>query len=191
MARKEYVVNQTAAQVAETAANLEQAAGKAQAEQEFALTITGGGIAATAGQSLFSKVDKKKAEKKSLPPMVLPGQIPVGAEMAMEIVDAVDSPVTTVKGKLLSVRAIAPGHPSDGTEYCFPATGVVRSFLVGSDAKDDDKDTLPKLQKLRGKVLIAKKLPGKSNKKGGRDVHMFDLMLFADRAAFDKAVAGK
>lgn len=188
MSKKTYPLATTPAHDAATADVTAQAqqneamkAGKTAADEAFALTLTGGNIAADNSVSIFNRLDKTVVKKLTLPPMILPGQLPVGAEIVAEIIDAVKSPVSTVKGKLFVLKSI-PGDQ----EYCFPATGVLRSALLGSDSKDDDKDSLPKLQAFKGQILLLKKLPSKSNKHGGRDVHMFEVATCQSRAAFEK-----
>jgi len=67
--------------------------------------------------------DEKKIKKLTLPPIVKPAEIMGGICIAGEIIDVVDSPVSTYKSKLLKFK-----HHS-GNEFMFPATAVVKRAL--------------------------------------------------------------
>src|SRR5229473_8059828 len=70
--------------------------------------------------ALFSqptKTDVTKMERVNMPQMIKPDAVPVGGCISGTIIAIVNSPVSTVKGKLLWLR-----H-ENGTEYTFPCTG--------------------------------------------------------------------
>lgn len=133
-------------------------------------------IPATAPQglvALFSQTapDEKKVVRRNLPQMVKPGDVPLGQTLTGEIVKIVDSPVSTVKGKLLWLR-----HES-GQEYLFPCTGVIRSALAPGVSKEDENgDKLQKvLEKEIGNVLIVTRKADKQSEKYKKNMFMFDV----------------
>lgn len=135
---------------------------KAAAENNMAVTLFG----APAENSAIEKL-MAKAERRNLPQMVKPGEVPLGGIVSGEIVRVVDSPVSTVKGKLLWLR-----HES-GQEFLFPCTGVVRNALApGVEA---GKELQAALEKEIGKTFIAKRLPSKTSNKYKKEMYMFDV----------------
>lgn len=112
-------------------------------------------------------------KRRNLPQMILPKDVPIGAIIDGEILDVVDSPVTTVKGKLLHLRV------ANGQEICFPVTGVVRQALIGAYDKDkDDKEgsqLMKLLQKEIGQRFIAKKCPGRESAKYKKEMFVFEV----------------
>jgi len=110
-----------------------------------------------------SDVDLDKMKRRNLPTLVKHSSVPVGGIVSGEIIQVIDSPVTTVKGKLLWLR-----HKS-GTEFTFPCTGVVRSALApGLDGKEYDAA----LDKEIGKNFFAKRTEtGGTGKQIGFDVY--------------------
>lgn len=118
------------------------------------------------------RVDKLKLERRNLPQMIKPSEVPVGGAIIGEIVKIVDSPVTTVKGKLLWLR-----H-ENGTEFLFPCTGTIRSALAPGIERDSEKlQTV--LEKEIGKIFVAKAQGTKPSKQGGRDMFVFDVFTSA------------
>jgi hypothetical protein len=105
-------------------------------------------------------------KRRNMPTMITPGNVPVGAVISGEIVDIVDSPVSTIKGKLLHLR-----HES-GQEYTFPCTGVIRNALAPGK-KDDEADAA--LRKEIGKKFYAQRLADKPNTKYKKTMYMFDV----------------
>lgn len=105
-------------------------------------------------------------KRRNLPQMVPPGEIPVDAIVSGEIIDVVDSPVSTVKGKLLWLR-----HES-GAEFTFPCTGVIRNALApGLSGKELDEA----LKKEIGKNFYAKRTLDKQSAKYKKAMFMFDV----------------
>lgn len=105
--------------------------------------------------------------RRNMPPMIKPGDIPVGAAISGEIVSVVDSPVSTIKGKLLWLR-----H-SSGQEFTFPCTGVIRNALAPGKKEGEELDKV--LEKEVGKTLYAKRLPDKTSSKYKKTMYMFDV----------------
>lgn len=117
--------------------------------------------------ALFKPADvPTKLVRRNLPPMIKPGEVPMGSVVSGEIIKVVDSPVTTVKGKLLWLR-----HES-GTEFLFPCTGVIRNALV--PGKTEGKELTDALNAEVGKTFFAKRLPNKPSKYK-KEMFMFDV----------------
>lgn len=112
------------------------------------------------------EVDMSKMKRRNMPQMVKAGDVPVDAVITAEIVDVVDSPVSTVKGKLLWLRA------PNGQEFTFPCTGVIRNALAPGK---DDKEVKDVLEKLKGKTLVLKRTPDKQSAKFKKNMFMFDV----------------
>jgi hypothetical protein len=141
--------------------NAADAAQSAQASQlAVSLFVPAGDIATIAG------VDESKLERRNLPAMIKPTDVPIGAGFAAEIVKVCDSMVSTVKGKLLWLRT------KTGQEFLFPATGVIRNALVPSA---DEKSLKSELEKEIGKTLVVKRLPDKQSPKYKKTMFMFDV----------------
>lgn len=99
------------------------------------------------------EVDTSKFTRKNVPQILKPGDIPVGGGFQAEIVSVVDSPVSTVKGKLLWLKTAA------GQEFTFPLKGDVRNSL----APGKEGDELEKaLKPLVGKTLVVKRAADKA-----------------------------
>lgn len=109
--------------------------------------------------------DFDKMQRRNLPTLVKHSDVPAGGMVSGEIVKIVDSPVTTIKGKLLWLR-----HES-GAELTFPITGPVRSALApGLDGDAYDKA----LEKEVGKNFFAKRTESKESGKIAFDVFTSD-----------------
>lgn len=126
--------------------------------------------------ALFSKpVNLQKARRLNLPPMLLPGEIPIWtpenqAVLVVEVVKATNSPASTVKGKCLWVKC------GDGAERLLPVTGTIRQALAPSVPADSD-DLLKALDKLAGKTLAFKRLDDKVNKHYKKDMYIFEVFM--------------
>ncbi len=114
-----------------------------------------------------SFANTSELKRRNMPRLVKPGDVPIGGVISGVIVDIVDSPVSTVKGKLLWLR-----HES-GIEYTFPVTGVIRNALAPG-CKGDDNELGTKLKEEVGKTLVAKRLEN-SPSKYKREMFMFDV----------------
>ncbi len=123
----------------------------------------------TAMIALFANnpgVDIGKLERRNMPQMIKPGDVPMGGIVSGEIIKIVNSPVSTVKGKLLWLK-----H-SSGTEFTFPCTGVIRNALApGLEGKDVDAA----LQAEVGKLFFAKRTMDKQSQKYKKNMFMFDV----------------
>ena len=118
-------------------------------------------------------IDESKVERRNAPAMLKPGDIPVWTPenpvlLQAEIIKIMDSPNSTIKGKLLWLRA-----PS-GHEFTFPCTGVVRNALAPG-VKADDKELTTALEKEIGKTLFLKRTPDKTSAKYKKNMFMFDV----------------
>jgi translation elongation factor EF-G len=113
-------------------------------------------------------INLEKAERRNLPRMIKPGNVPVGGVVSGVIVAIVNSPATTVKGFCIHLR-----HES-GEEFLFPCTGVIRQALAPGREKDSQalKDTL---EKEVGKTLVATRKDSEFNEKYKKDQFMFDV----------------
>ena len=113
-------------------------------------------------------VDLSQFTRRNLPQMVKPGEIPVGGVVTAEIIAVVDSPVSTVKGKLLHLRNEA------GKEFTFPATGTIRNALA--PGKTEDGDELQKaLEKFVGKLIVLERAEDKMSAKYKKTMFMFNV----------------
>jgi hypothetical protein len=124
------------------------------------------------------QVDISKFERKNLPPMITPDEVPTGGKIIAEIIKFVPSPVTTVKGNLIWMRS------PNGIEFMFPCTGVIRSALApgradGETAQDRQKLADDLTKQYAGKGLYLEKTGTKANKKGGKNMFMFDVRVTA------------
>jgi len=112
------------------------------------------------------EVDMSKMKRRNMPQMVKPADVPIDSVITAEIVDIVDSPVSTVKGKLLWLRA------PNGQEFTFPCTGVIRNALAPGK---EDKEVKEALDKLKGKTLVLKRTADKQSAKFKKNMFMFDV----------------
>lgn len=115
-------------------------------------------------------IDLAKAKRMNLPAIIKPGDVPVGGSVSGKLVKVVNSPVSTVKGKLLWLE-----HES-GREFLFPCTGVIRSALAPGIQADDGKLTAA-LQPHVGKQFVATRLESKHNDTYKKDMFMFDVYV--------------
>lgn len=124
--------------------------------------------AATAAVSaLFSTtlvVDEKQFKRKNNPQLVKASDIPVGGGISAEILDVVDSPVSTIKGKLLWLKA------ANGSEFTFPCIGDIRAALAPGKSGDD---LTKALKAYIGKTIVAKRSSDKAS--GKKDIIKFDV----------------
>lgn len=111
----------------------------------------------------------KNVKRRNLPQMVKPDEVPEGSAVTGEIIAIVDSPVSTIKGKLLHLK-----HAT-GREFLFPCTGVIRSALAPG-IKDDEGEKLKKaLQADIGKIFVAQRMPDKVSGKFKKKMFVFDV----------------
>lgn len=102
-------------------------------------------------------IDPSKLKKRTLPRMVLPKTMPVGAALEGKLLAVVPSPATTVKGECLHLQL------PDGNEVLFPLTGVIRKALP--DAVD-----------LKGETIVLVRLEDIDNAKYGKKMYNFDVL---------------
>ena len=145
-------------------------------QKESEATSTALTVAPSLMAQLFTKsdkpIDEAKLERRNLPPMLKPDDVPVWTPeepimLQAEIVRVVESPNTTIKGKLLWLKT-ASGH-----ELTFPCTGVIRNALAPGIKADDEKLTAA-LEKEVGKTLFLKRTPNKASKYK-KAMFMFDV----------------
>lgn len=122
------------------------------------------------------KVAVSKTDRKTLPMMIKPKDCPIDGVLQGKIVKSIDSPVTTIKGKLLWLEL------DGGREVLFPCTGVIRSALAPDTDADSKKELQAALDKHIGKILTLQRLPNGQTKKGAaegqtRDMYLFDVYL--------------
>ena len=110
--------------------------------------------------------DSEKFKRRNLPQMVKPGDVPIGAVVSGEVMAIVESPVSTIKGKLLHLK-----HAS-GQEFLFPCTGVIRNALA--PGKEAGAELNKALEKEVGKLFFAQRQPGKPSKYK-KEMFMFDV----------------
>ncbi len=121
--------------------------------------------------------DATKLVRRNMPAMVKPGDVPLGGVVSGEILKVVDSPVTTVKGKLLWIR-----H-SSGQEFLFPVTGVIRNALAPGLSDDEKgKHLTIALQKEVGNLIVAKRTESKPSKYK-KEMFMFDVFTMPSPSA--------
>lgn len=118
-------------------------------------------------EDLLAKISKMK--RLNLPPMYKPDQIPVGGILSGEIVKFVDSPVTTIKGKLIWLKL------ANGQEITFPLTGVIRQTIA--PAKEDSAEYDKLLKDCIGKMLICVRRENKISSTYKKEMYMWDIFL--------------
>lgn len=109
--------------------------------------------------SLFSTaldVDESKFKRRNLPQMVKGSDIPIGGGFSAEIVDVVDSPVSTVKGNVLWLKN------AQGQEFTFACTGDIRNSLAPGKTGDD---VAKALKANVGKTIVVKRTADKAGSK--------------------------
>jgi len=129
-------------------------------------------------------------KKLNLPPLLKPSEkdgtanIPEGGIMSAIIVDAVDSPVSTVQGALLWLHLVKRSDSPDaawektGTEITFPATGVIRSALApGVEGREQ---RLKALSKWKGHLLMVQRLTDKMSKYN-KPMTMWDVRISTEK----------
>ena len=117
--------------------------------------------------ALLAPSNTAKLVRRNMPAMVKPGEVPIGSAISGVIKGVVNSPVSTVKGKLLWIQ-----HES-GVEFTFPATGVIRNALA--PGVDGEKELTAALEKFVGKTIVAKRLDDKTSAKYKKAMFMFDV----------------
>jgi hypothetical protein len=135
-------------------------------ESEAGSTMAVASLAPSILASLFIKqeetIDESKVERRNAPNMLKPGDVPMWTPenpviLVAEIIKVLDSPTSTIKGKLLWLRT------KQGHEFTFPCTGQIRNALAPG-VKDDDAKLRDTLEKEIGKIIYLKRVPGKMSK---------------------------
>lgn len=109
-----------------------------------------------------------KEDRRNLPRMIKPGNVPVGGTVSGKIISIVNSPATTVKGFCIWLC-----HES-GEEFLFPCTGVIRQALAPGREKDS-AELKKTLEAEIGKTLVATRKDSEFNEKYKKDQFMFDV----------------
>lgn len=107
-----------------------------------------------------------KLERRNLPPMLKPSDIPIGAAIQGEIIKFVPSPSPEIKGRLIWLRY-------RGQDFTFPCTGSVRNAFAPG-LKDDSKELDGILLKEVGNYFYAKRGLDKPSKYK-KNMFMFDV----------------
>lgn len=118
----------------------------------------------------------KNVVRRNLPQMLKPSEIPMGVTVSGTIKQIVDSPVSTIKGKLLWLSNTS----ADGKEieFMLPCTGVIRSALAPG-CKDDGEKLTAVLEKEVGTKLYVTRQPDRPSKYK-KQMFMFDV--FTEKA---------
>lgn len=151
---------------------------KSEDPESFAAHSASPGVSALAIFTAPTGFDESKLVRRNMPRMVKPGDVPIGAVVSGEIIAIVDSPVSTIKGKLLHLK-----HES-GAEFVFPCTGVIRQALApgrydGKDEAENDKKLTQALEKEIGKNFYAKRQPDGTSTKFKKSMFVFDVFTTA------------
>lgn len=120
--------------------------------------------AATSVDIFSTDVDVDKLQRRSIPQIIKPETCPVGKAITGEIVDAMPSPTTSVKGNLLLIK-----H-ENGSEFMLPVMGTIRTALVGTKTEDE---VLPALKKEIGNKIVCRRVA--SNSTGARSKAVFEV----------------
>lgn len=115
-----------------------------------------------------------KLERRNAPTLVKPKDVPMDGIVSGEIIKTIDSPNSAIKGKCLWLK-----HPETGTEFLFPATGVIRQALAPGKTGDDLQAALDKEV---GKMFIAKRLPNGFSAKYDKEMFEFEVYTVAKSA---------
>jgi len=100
----------------------------------------------------------------SLPPIIKPREMPVGAFLHGTITGIMDSPKKEFKSRILQLT-----RPTDGMRFCFPLTAVVAKALGNNDKEQDAKI---------GCEIVIRKTGAVRNPKGGKkDMNLFNIYL--------------
>lgn len=118
--------------------------------------------------------DEKKLTRRNMPRLIQPDSVPVGSIVSGKIINILESPVATIKGKLIHLE-----HES-GEEFTFPCTGVIRQALVpgrfsSKNEEENEAKLMEALQKEIGKMLYAKRLPDGTDRKFKKRMFVFDV----------------
>jgi hypothetical protein len=103
-------------------------------------------------------------KRRNLPRMVKPIDIPINGIVHGEILDIVDSPVSTIKGKLLRMK-------NETSEFLFPLTGVLRQALGDEPQKEV------------GQYLFAVRQPDGMSAKYKKQMFVFDVFTASKKDA--------
>lgn len=118
---------------------------------------------------VLTTMDSKKFERRNMPQLIKPSDVPIGAALTGTIMGILPSPTTAIKGKLMHVKN------AKGVEFTFPVTGSIRQALA-PNTTDDDKELENILKKEIGTTIVLKREAGKPSKKlGGKEMYIFDV----------------
>lgn len=105
----------------------------------------------------------------SLPPIVKPREMPVGAFLHGRLTGIMDSPIKEYKNRILQLE-----RPSDGFRFCFPMTAVIEKALGASEADQDAH--------IGEEILIQKIGVAAKGKKGKKPAGLFKVLVKPDAA---------
>lgn len=173
--------NKNSRQPSAAVADLANQTAPAATPGEVALFFTGGN--GSKGID-FARI---RATRLNAPRMLLPKDMPVGAQFVGEITKVGPSPALSVKGRVLWLKT------KNGTEFLFPIVGSMRQALVQADllvTKEVNGETQVLVEestkKLAGKWIGVERQPdGKTMKfcddaqkaAGGKKMYLIDVYL--------------
>lgn len=120
----------------------------------------------------------KVKNRLTLPTLLTPDQMPIGSQFVAEVVNVVESPVTTVKAPIIHFRSL------NGEEFTFPCTGVLRDACtperIGKKREDETdsaygKRVLEAMQSAKGKILLVRRLPDGESKEYKKRMFKFEV----------------
>jgi hypothetical protein len=152
--------------------DVQQMAEKTKAYEADALQRRERAMALFAAPAGLVTLQKHGVERRSLPKMYKPADIPIGGVVHGEIIRFVKSPVSTVKGLLIWLR-------QGETEFTFPLTGAIRQALQDADGGVEGEI---------GKYLIAKRLDNGFSQTYKKEMFLFDV-LTGKKEVLEKALA--
>lgn len=114
-----------------------------------------------------------KVEKLNLPPLVPPGQIPIGGIVSGALVKVIKNFTGSTEDSMKKSMVVHLKHET-GTEFLFPLTGTIKKSMTS--LLDEKGETL--LPKYVGKkVWFQRGQDGKAKKYGGKPMFMFDVIV--------------
>jgi hypothetical protein len=121
--------------------------------------------------------DLSQLKRRNMAQLIKPGDVPVDGVVSGIIEAVVDSPVSTVKGKLFHLSLVSfdeKNKPTKtGVEITFPITGSIRQAIA--PGKSDEKELNAALEKEVGNLLILKRCPSKQSGKYKKEMFIFDV----------------
>lgn len=150
-----------------------QTEGTETAGSAFPLAVVPSSALLAGGVALASKAfllpeqmdpkDFEGFEQRSLPPIVKPREMPVGAMLVGKITGIMPSPIKEYKSRIIQMT-----RPGDGFRFCFPMTAVIDKAMGANEQEQDDQI---------GNILLIKKTGTQKSKKGKKDMNLFEVFI--------------